>query len=65
MKSFKRIFFLFVLVIISLVTLNSCGNDEDSEVTDKKTIILNVYNWGEYISDGFEDSLDSNAAFEE
>ena len=65
MKSFKRIFFLFVLVIISLVMLNSCGNDEDSEVTDKKTITLNVYNWGEYISDGFEDSLDSNAAFEE
>lgn len=26
---------------------------------------LNVYNWGEYISDGSEDSLDVNAYFEE
>ncbi|MGM9665869.1 MAG: extracellular solute-binding protein [Eubacteriales bacterium] len=30
-----------------------------------KTLTLNVYNWGEYISDGSEDSLDVNAAFEE
>ncbi len=28
-------------------------------------ITLNVYNWGEYISDGSDDSLDINAAFEE
>lgn len=27
--------------------------------------VLNVYNWGEYISDGSEDSYDTNAAFEE
>ena len=27
--------------------------------------VLNVYNWGEYISDGSEDSLDTIAAFEE
>ena len=30
-----------------------------------KTVTLNVYNWGEYISDGGEDSLDVNKAFEE
>lgn len=30
-----------------------------------KTVTLNVYNWGEYISDGSEDTFDSNAAFEE
>ena len=29
------------------------------------TAVLNVYNWGQYISDGSEDSLDVNAAFEE
>lgn len=29
-----------------------------------ETIVLNVYNWGEYISDGSEDTLDVNAAFE-
>ena len=27
--------------------------------------VLNVYNWGEYISDGSEDSLDTIAAFED
>lgn len=31
----------------------------------EKTLTLNVYNWGEYISDGSEDSLDTNQAFEE
>ena len=30
-----------------------------------KPQVLNVYNWGEYISDGSEDSLDTIAAFEE
>lgn len=29
-----------------------------------KTITLNVYNWGEYISDGSEDSYNVNAEFE-
>ncbi|MBR6479280.1 MAG: extracellular solute-binding protein, partial [Clostridia bacterium] len=30
-----------------------------------KGTVLNVYNWGEYISDGSEDSLDVNKYFEE
>ena len=34
-------------------------------VYSKDTIILNVYNWGEYISDGSEGTLDVNEAFEE
>ncbi len=34
-------------------------------VFSEKTLTLNVYNWGEYISDGSEDSLDTNKAFEE
>lgn len=33
-------------------------------VFSKKTISLNVYNWGEYISDGAEDSYNTNAEFE-
>ncbi len=40
--------------------------DEDGSITPAGDVItLNVYNWGEYISDGFEGSLDSNKAFEE
>ena len=34
-------------------------------VYTKETVTLNVYNWGEYISDGSDDSLDVNEAFEE
>ena len=41
---------------------------EDLEYYTKfqgQNITLNVYNWGEYISDGSDDSLDVNKAFEE
>ncbi len=64
MKNFTKLFFVVFLVLSSLFLLNSCGGDEDSELTDKKTVTLNVYNWGEYISDGFQGSYDSNAEFE-
>ncbi len=33
-------------------------------VFSNEPIILNVYNWGEYISDGSEDSYDTNKEFE-
>ena len=33
--------------------------------TGKQKLILNVYNWGEYISDGSEDSLDTIKEFED
>ena len=33
-------------------------------VFSEKTVTLNVYNWGEYISDGSEGTLDVNKAFE-
>ena len=34
-------------------------------VFSQKTVTLNVYNWGEYISNGDEGTLDVNKAFEE
>jgi len=44
-----------ILLLTSTVSLfSSCGN----------TITLNVYNWGEYISDGSEGTLNVNRAFE-
>ena len=55
MKKFISLLFI-LLIITSLFT--SCG--EKSEI-----ITLNVYNWGEYISDGSEDSFDVNGGFEE
>lgn len=45
-----------IAVITIIVFIISAGTE---------TLTLNVYNWGEYISDGGEDSLDVNQAFEE
>ena len=60
----KKILF-FILIFSALVfSLFSCGDGEDESFTGK-VVKLNVYNWGEYISDGFEGSYDSNAEFEE
>ena len=54
----KRTFMLLLAVILFACTgLAGCG--QESGVTT-----LYVYNWGEYISDGSEGSLDVNAAFE-
>lgn len=52
----KRLSLLFVCVLCLIFA--SCG-----ESSAKK--VINVYNWGEYISDGGEGTLDVNAAFEE
>lgn len=69
-------FFTFVLVLLAVFfpLLTSCAEDEVLEfsVTDETASIdysafegvtLNVYNWGEYISDGSDGSVDVNAEF--
>ncbi|MBQ8717765.1 MAG: spermidine/putrescine ABC transporter substrate-binding protein [Clostridia bacterium] len=55
MKWFKLCFTALALCA-TLLLLGGCGEE---------VITLNVYNWGEYISDGSEGTLDVNAAFEE
>ncbi|MBR5123965.1 MAG: spermidine/putrescine ABC transporter substrate-binding protein [Clostridia bacterium] len=58
----KRILSLSLIVLLLLplcLTFTACGKDGGETTT------LYVYNWGEYISDGSEESLDVNAAFEE
>ncbi len=54
----KKIVSLCVIAVLALAMLCSCNAGGDS-------VTLYVYNWGEYISDGSEGSLDTNAAFEE
>lgn len=49
--------FLAAVMLLTLCALSGCGSS--------KTRTLNVYNWGEYISDGSEDSLDTIKAFEQ
>ncbi len=56
----KRIFSLILALLLLALPLlmTGCASKQS------KTTTLYVYNWGEYISDGSEDSYDSNAAFE-
>ncbi|MEA4965345.1 MAG: spermidine/putrescine ABC transporter substrate-binding protein [Oscillospiraceae bacterium] len=48
---------LLCLGLLLALCLAGCGS--------KETLTLNVYNWGEYISDGSEDSMDTVQAFED
>ena len=47
---------LICAMLLALTALAGCGS--------KDTLTLNVYNWGEYISDGSEGSLNTVKAFE-
>lgn len=56
------------LIILTLLTLASCGEErgtDDGATSVPITASINVYNWGEYISDGSEGTLDVNKAFTE
>ena len=55
---------LLLLLTLTLSTLAACGKEDDEEAPSTGALTLNVYNWGEYISDGFEGSYDTNAEFE-
>ena len=57
----KLLLLSLVLIVFLLPCITSC-NKGDGEIKD--VVVLNVYNWGEYISDGFEGCIDSNAEFE-
>ena len=52
---------LIALMLLTCVLLSSCG-ETSGEPRGSQT--LYVYNWGEYISDGSEGTLDVNAEFE-
>ena len=68
MKSFIKTFVLLFTLILSINALLTCTtaeNGNEGEEINGDTVTLNVYNWGEYISDGFDGSMDTNAAFEE
>ena len=60
---------LLCLLIVSFVFLSSLGivsyAEEEKDYSHLKGTSLNVYNWGEYISDGADGTLDVNKEFEE
>ena len=55
----KRFMTLLMLALFCLLVPLLCSCE------DRESVTLYVYNWGEYISDGSEGSLDVNAAFAE
>ena len=61
MKKIISVFIAALTVALCLIpTLSVTVSAEKAE-----PVVLNVYNWGEYISDGTEGSLDVNKKFEE
>ena len=57
-KHISRLLLLCLLVSVCSGVFTSCEEQEDMVTT------LYVYNWGEYISDGSDESVDVNAEFE-
>ena len=66
MKHLKHLFLLALLLCLALCLVSCGGEEEEVEFIDTpyKDTTLYVYNWGEYISDGSEGSLDVIELFE-
>ena len=65
-KIIVKYFLPILLILTTVFSLFSCGDAEDEEGGfSGEVITLNVYNWGEYISDGSEGTLDVNKQFED
>ena len=60
----KRFFSVVFSLIILTLTVVPCFAGEKKDYSHLEGTTLNVYNWGEYISDGSEGSLDTIAEFE-
>ncbi len=56
-KHITRLLLLCLLMAIFVPAFSSCEKADE-------TLTLYVYNWGEYISDGSDESVDTNAEFE-
>ena len=62
MKRLNKILSLILALSLLILPVSLFASCEEGTAGNVKT--LYVYNWGEYISDGSEGSLDSNRAFE-
>ena len=56
---------LTVIIICACISPAVFAQNKEKDYSHLKSTTLNVYNWGEYISDGQEGTLDVNKAFEE
>ena len=61
----KRLIRILPLLLVSLLLLSAAIALTACTAGGEDTVTLYVYNWGEYISDGSEGTLDVNEAFED
>ena len=59
----KKTITILLIAALAAALLGGCGSSSGKPAASG-TLTLNVYNWGEYISDGSEDSYDTIAEFE-
>ena len=64
MKKIISVLLILCTLAVALFSFASCEKDEAEAPVSGGTRTLYVYNWGEYISDGSEETLDTNAEFE-
>lgn len=60
----KLLSFTFVAILLLTLLVPCASAEAEKDYSHLKGTTLNVYNWGEYISDGSDDTLDVNAEFE-
>ena len=59
----KKFFCAIFALVLLILPFNVAFAATDSEIEALRGTTLYVYNWGEYISDGADDSIDVNAEF--
>ncbi len=64
MKKIISVILILCMLAAALFSFSSCAKDEGDAPVSGDARTLYVYNWGEYISDGSEGTLDTNAEFE-
>ncbi len=64
MKRILSVLLLSAMAAVFCLSLASCGKNAGSTPAQGKQETLYVYNWGEYISDGFDGTVNVNKEFE-
>lgn len=65
MKKFISCLSVVALIVLSITPLSVVVSAKEKDYSHLEGTEINVYNWGEYISDGAEGTMDVNKKFEE